>query len=535
MRAVYLKNFRKGLATNSSSTHSVIYRNEGELFNDLDIFEYDYYDRCTRTIAASKEAKIKYILAGIMYNEPLVKIMSSLYPEMKQYFPKIKDSMEKTISDYYEDDTSFGMCCRGELSFANNIEASVDYLKNIIEDPEIIIVGGSDEEDFVYDTTKGHIQCPEPWRVDGLGTKFKKKGITKNGNYWVGYGHTGDHIVARNDGESEDEYGYEQIKNSFAGRLRFATEKDIDLVPEYPELIDLKITNMCDHGCKFCFMDSNMKGKHADFNFLSTIITHLGDANNGGHRVEFSIGGGNILLYPQLEKLCKAIHARGHIVNVTIRVEDCEKILKNKEYSAIFDNYIDGIGVSIENVDDADKLVNFIKAINDKRDYYDKKYIAAHLIPEYIGIEMAKSISEYLYALDDIYVPQLYLGYKENGRGASQKHVEFTKDELDNLFKGNYWVSIDTTFANRYLWWIKDNFSTKNTITTIEGEFSMYIDGVTQNAYKSSYQLDKPYNMHIDYRKIKTVPFYNVREAFAKIRHDNGLKSYDEVKTHYWD
>lgn len=534
MQAVYLKNFRKGLATNSSSTHSVIYRNEGELFNDLDIFDCDYYDRYTRTIAASKEAKIKYILAGIMYNEPLVKIMSSFYPEMKQYFPKIKDCMENAISDYYEDDTSFGMCCRGELSFTNNIEASVDYLKNIIEDPEIIIIGGSDEEDFVYDKTKGHTQCPKPSMLDGLGAKFRKKAITKNGNYWVGYGHTGDHIVVRDGRKSEDEWIDEEIKNSFNGRLRFATEKDIDLVPEYPELIDLKITNKCDHGCKFCFMNSNMKGKHAAFNFLSTIINQLGDANNGGHRVEFSIGGGNILLYPHLENLCKAIHTEGHIVNVTIRVEDCEKILKSKKYRSIFDNYIDGIGVSVENVDDADKLANFIKKMNDKRDYYDKKYITAHLIPEYIGVEMSKSISERLKALG-AYVPLLYLGYKENGRGASQKHIEFTKDELDNLFKGSYCVSIDTTFANRYLWWIKDNFSTKNTITRIEGEYSMYIDGVSQNAYKSSYQLDKPYNMHIDYNKAKTVPFYNIREAFAKIRHDNGLKSYDDLKTHYWD
>lgn len=35
MIAVYLKNFRKGFATNSSSTHSIIYRNKDEMFKDL--------------------------------------------------------------------------------------------------------------------------------------------------------------------------------------------------------------------------------------------------------------------------------------------------------------------------------------------------------------------------------------------------------------------------------------------------------------------------------------------------------------------
>jgi len=54
----YLKNFRRGYATNSSSTHSLIYRNKGELFKDLDIFETDYYDRCTSTIAASKDGEL---------------------------------------------------------------------------------------------------------------------------------------------------------------------------------------------------------------------------------------------------------------------------------------------------------------------------------------------------------------------------------------------------------------------------------------------------------------------------------------------
>lgn len=68
MRTVYLKNFRKGFATNSSSTHSVIYRNKEDLFKDLDIFELNYYDRFDNTIAASKEAKssmLQPILCGM--------------------------------------------------------------------------------------------------------------------------------------------------------------------------------------------------------------------------------------------------------------------------------------------------------------------------------------------------------------------------------------------------------------------------------------------------------------------------------------
>lgn len=90
MRTVYLKNFRKGFATNSSSTHSVIYRNKEDLFKDLDIFELNYYDRFDNTIAASKEAKIKYVAANIMWHDKLYEIMSLYYPQMNEYKELIK-------------------------------------------------------------------------------------------------------------------------------------------------------------------------------------------------------------------------------------------------------------------------------------------------------------------------------------------------------------------------------------------------------------------------------------------------------------
>ena len=95
MKAVYIKNFRKGFATNSSSTHSVIYRKKEEMFEDLNIFELDYYGRCDNTIAATKSAKIKYIAGDIMHNKPLLDCMCAFYPEMKQYLPLIGETIKE--------------------------------------------------------------------------------------------------------------------------------------------------------------------------------------------------------------------------------------------------------------------------------------------------------------------------------------------------------------------------------------------------------------------------------------------------------
>ena len=524
MKAVYLKNFRKGLATNSSSTHSLIYRNDGELFKDLDIFEYDYYDRCTSTIAASREAKIKYVLADIMYNEPLVKIMSSIYPEMKKYFPLIKDKMEGK-SEY-----CFGMYFRGSLEFPNNIEASVDYLKNVIDDDNIIIVGGSDEADFVYDTIEGHVECPAPYMINYGSNSFQNMGATKNGNYWVGYGDSRDYVKIKD----KDDEEHNTIKNSFCGKIRFATSNG-EIVPEYPELIDLKITNACEHGCPMCYMSATKNGKHADVSFLISMISNAGTPRNSNyHRIEFSIGGGNILLYPNLEELFHYIKEKGHIINVTINAKDCKKVIEDKNINSIFMRYVDGIGVSVFSVEDADILVDFKNIINNGKERWDTnhKYIVAHLIPEYLGVELTNKISD---IIKGVWMPVLYLGYKTTGRGKTQKYQEFTKEDLLSIFKDSRCVSIDTTFANRYFWWIKDNFSYAKTMTLNEGEFSMYIDGVSQQAYKSSYNLDKPYNMKfVPYYERKNNPMYNIKEAFAAIRKDGGFKTYDEINDHYY-
>ena len=79
MKIFRIKNRRNSLATNSSSTHSVIYKNKGQVFEDLGVFDNRYYDRCTETIAASREAKIRYIFANIFEAVILLVTYTSLF------------------------------------------------------------------------------------------------------------------------------------------------------------------------------------------------------------------------------------------------------------------------------------------------------------------------------------------------------------------------------------------------------------------------------------------------------------------------
>lgn len=158
MKVLKIINFRKGLATNSSSTHSIIYKNKDDMFGDLNIFEEIYYNRFTETIAVSKKAKIKYILSNILWYDSLIKLLELKYPEVKEYYPLIKKTREALKGDFDYDAVydNFGCCSRGSLVTEENLEFDFEYITKVIEDPELVIVGGSDECDFYYDTIKDH-------------------------------------------------------------------------------------------------------------------------------------------------------------------------------------------------------------------------------------------------------------------------------------------------------------------------------------------------------------------------------------------
>lgn len=536
-KVIRIKNFRRGNATNSSSTHSIIYRNENELFEDLNVFENDYFDRCTRTIAATKEAKIKYIFHHIWHNESLVKKMAMYYPEVKQYYHLAKAQNEFDDKPYEErnfaEEPSFGEYTRDSIVATHAIKTDpdfgIDYIRHIIDSDDLVIVGGSDEQDFVYDTIAGHDKAPITYYIDNMicGSAGKKNSITRNGNYYVAYGET---AMSK---DKKGEQGRFPYKYCSGGRLRFMTE-DGEPLPEYPELIDLRITNRCNHNCPFCYMGSTNLEKHADYNELAYFVKNLKT------KTEFSIGGGNILLYPNLENLFSLMNQNGHIVNTTINIKDCDTIIKNKKFKRMFDNYVDGIGVSVLGIEDVKKFFEFEDAFENVGTYRDEsgrncKYIVMHIVPEYIGFDKTLEIVRYLND-SKRYVNILFLGYKETGRGTGCSHETFTEEQICKLFEWHYNLHIDTSFAKRYGEFIKKTYSTRFCLTENEGEYSMYVDGLTMNAYKSSYETDKPYYVGNDLnvkdwsRRRRGM---SVRDAFAAIRTDNGFPVFKEK--HYWD
>ncbi len=176
-----------------------------------------------------------------------------------------------------------------------------------------------------------------------------------------------------------------------------------DFIAEFPDSIDLKITNYCDLNCPMCHERSTKRGKHANLeqDFISTL--HRG--------TELAIGGGNPLFHPQLLPFLQRLKTQGIICNLTINEKH---LLKNLELvqSLIDQKLIYGLGVSLNKVNQ--KTLEF--AIKNKN-------VVFHVI---------NGIFTNYDKIADKGLKLLILGYKTFGRGKDYYNQEIAKN-MQNL------------------------------------------------------------------------------------------------------
>lgn len=89
-------------------------------------------------------------------------------------------------------------------------------------------------------------------------------------------------------------------------------ENDLDFFDaEFPESMDIKITNSCDRGCPMCHENSRPDGLHAD-------ILNIPFINSIHPFTEMAIGGGNPLSHPELRAFLELLKAKNIIANITV-------------------------------------------------------------------------------------------------------------------------------------------------------------------------------------------------------------------------
>ncbi len=237
--------------------------------------------------------------------------------------------------------------------------------------------------------------------------------------------------------------------------------------PEFPESIDLKITNVCDMGCAWCHESSIKRAKHGSMARILEVVKGLPAG------VEIAIGGGNPLEFPDLTALLWKLRTAGLISNITVHGTHLFGMIAG-DFGTLMDTYqrdqyIRGVGISHPR---SYRLL----AGNDMLPYHS----VCHAI---IGVDDPFDIIKLLGSGYKV----LVLGYKTHGRGNF-----YYGDAVDrNMSRWKY-------FIRTMLGQPKDVLSFDNLALTQldikslipaevwderymgdDGDFSMYFDAVT--------------------------------------------------------
>lgn len=246
--------------------------------------------------------------------------------------------------------------------------------------------------------------------------------------------------------------------------------------PSFAENCDVKITDRCSQGCKFCYEGCSKDGQHANIDIYKTLLDSLHPYT------ELAING-NDLDHPNLDDFLKHLKSKKVFTNITVNqnqfLKNIDRLKMLQENKLIY-----GIGVSLTKVDD--ELINKLQSIPNT---------VLHTI---IGIVSPTDIN--LLKNKDIKI--LFLGYKKLKRGISyhqenerqiKEYTQFIQDNFNNIVNSFKVVSFDNLAI--------EQLNVKELISKEEwerfymgddGDFTFYIDLVKGEFARNSI-CDKKY------------------------------------------
>ncbi len=270
-----------------------------------------------------------------------------------------------------------------------------------------------------------------------------------------------------------------------------------DLVSDFPDSIDLKITNRCSNGCKFCHESSTPDGKHFNLVRTCTMLSKLPKKP-----IEIAIGGGNIFeVWDDFFKLVNFIQSHNMRPRFTVNIVDLLK-KENREKIILLYNLASrasryGIGISIPNLKPLTALIDLqlVEEVNEPSlksfctNFWSRSFIKVfHII---LGIFPVNEFEKLLKLAKEEIFSVLILGYKQFGRAENESLPDMSiwkseiKKTLDK-FDENVKIPIVTVgFDNLAVeqLGLKDMVESKTWESVYLGQdfsHSMYVDAVEE-------------------------------------------------------
>lgn len=470
---------RLGPATNSSSSHSVIYHTAPERKPTHYGLPYDYDEYGFSEAPYSLQTKKEKMTFLTHSSAAFVKWMT----DNLEYVRMVINDPWFTIDDIPQ--------CNGESStglYANLLQVSNHELAfAFFMDDLVAIHGGRDDGSFMGEFLD--LEVAGYFTADSYSMRWTCD-LEKRA------------LVAHHPGTG----------------IKFRWTDTIDYTKSsVPELVDVKITDFCDYGCKFCYMGSTEEGVHAP---LSRII-EIADKFKELGVYEVALGGGETTSHPDFAKILNVFADRGISPNFTtygtnwasnpVIVETIIDIMSNKRMCV-------GIGVSVHTVRDLGKLETIRNLFSETLKTHGlKTYHRPNLIAQtVVGVTPYSETQKIIEASLGSNISLLALGYKTTGRGASFKEkktadVSGLLDSVSSYFK-NSWgptefyerkttFSVDTSFIDQHRSELVAAGIPECLYASPEGAFSMYIDAVEGIMGPSSYSPER--NQKLDLENLK--------------------------------
>jgi hypothetical protein len=277
----------------------------------------------------------------------------------------------------------------------------------------------------------------------------------------------------------------------YSDGTKVRTEVDPRQPPLLPEQMDFKLTDWCDAGCAWCHEKSTPKGAHGSVERSLALLRELPPG------VEIAIGGGDPLSHPEFERFVRGLRSLGLVPSVTVNGRHLERHRDVLE-RLTGQGQLFGVGVSYSKEHGLPQ--------------WDYPHMVLHLIA---GVDHPSVLDE-----ANRRMKVLLLGYKRFGRG--QKLFEVRAQEVQQTLSAWYRElfhvaqSHHLSFDNLAIEQLKPErlFSScldyEQRYMGPEGQFSMYLDAVTETFALSSYSAER-------------FAWSNMREMFARVRQGQGF------------
>lgn len=466
----FAHSIRVGHATNSSSTHSIILCSEPATQHGEGLgFGWDWF------VLVEPRRKLDYLWVDLIgqiqhlarprhylpsydfglgelpdLTEATLGYAHAFASRILEHTPSPPEGDEDPLSTYIDHDSAFSFPLEEKTGLPH--VGFARWFRDQVLDPKVVIVGGNDNSDAgrPLDFPSG----PELGYLDDDEYQHPAT-VYDRGNHWLLW----------------------EPGTGLKMRLPKVRGTEILTAP-VPELVDIKITDSCSVGCRYCYQGSTLAGRTPTMRAydIAAVVKGLGV-------LEVAIGGGEPTEWEGLPSLIDHLSGNHRGINLTTRFP--ERI----EHDML--KQLGRVGFSVDNPRRVAEALGALKVSKHGSPWFGK--ISIHLtlgaVPTDTLIEIARVAHEHR-------VPVLLLGYKTDGRGAA--FPMYPHDDWIDRFRSafvaedGWWggpsIGVDTAIVERWRDEVKEKLRVDDKwMVAKEGAFSLYVDFVTETFAVASY------------------------------------------------